>query len=608
MKTAYRYFLLNITLILGLLVSFSVESALADKIDFEVSADRNVVAVGQGLKLQLKFENSKNVPSPRLDGIEGFQSRYIGPSTMMSIVNGRVTSSVTHIYSLIPLKTGKFRIGPFSFDYKGDTYTSNSLEIEVVDSHAAGGPSTRHRGAEQVINDRIFLVMEAGKSKAYLNEMIPLTIKLYINSLSLRDIEHPLFEHEGISVGEFEEPRQYQERRGGLLYDVIEFKTKIFATRAGGLSIGPAKVKGNLLIKNQRHRRPSIFDDFFGGDPFGDFFGYEKYPVELSSERISLDILPLPAEGRPDDFKGAVGSFGLSLEASPVEVMAGDPVTLKLSITGDGNFDTVTAPVLKGGEGFKTYEPQVTKGENNKVFEQVLIPGDETITKLPDVYFSFFDPEEAEYKTLVKKDIPLKVLKPEKEEELMIFDAPQTVRKRPVKEKLGRDIIYIKESPGRFRARGAYLYKYPLFYIIQALPLILFLFLRALKRKKERLTSDIGYARRLSAPGKAKKGLRDAAEYLKSNSTEDFYGAVSKTIREYLGDRFNLSSGGMTIDVVDGLLRDKGISDEMLHAIKMIFQECDIARYSSAGLGKAEMEATLTRLKEVINFCERLKI
>jgi hypothetical protein len=598
-----RNYFINIIIVLGLLLFFSVRSSIAEEINFEVSADRNVIMIGQGLNMQIKFSNSKNVPALRLPDIEGFRSRYIGPSTSMSIVNGRIASSVTHIYSLVPLKTGKFNIGPFGFDHKGNTYKSNTLMIEVKDSLNGGENAGRDKGSGQAINDRISVVMEADRSKAYLNEMIPLTIKLYIDGLSVRDIEYPVFEHDGISVDQFKEPRQYQERKGGRVHDVIEFSTIMFATRSGNLSIGPARIKSSLMIQKQRRRSQSAFNGFFDRD----IFGYEKHSIELLSEPLSLNILPLPRDGRPDDFRGAVGKFRMSVESSPSEVSAGDPVTLKLSITGEGNFDTVTSPVLKREEGFKIYEPQVTKSANKKVFEHVLIPRAETITRLPDLYFSFFDPEEGKYTELIKKDLPLKVLKPQKDEELMVFDAPQSAKKRPARETLGRDIIYIKGSPGKFRTAGAYLYKNPIFYIINVIPLLLLISLWILKKEKARLSSDVGYARRLLAPKKAKRGMDKAAKHLGRNEPDEFYDAVSKTLREYLGNRFHLSSGGMTVDIVDTALRNKDIDQEMLQDIKTLFNECDIARYSSKEHGTAEMEATLTRLREVINYCEQIK-
>ncbi len=70
-----RNYFINIIIVLGLLLSFSVRPSIAEEINFEVSADRNVIMIGQGLNMQLKFDNSKNVPALRLPDIEGFRSR-----------------------------------------------------------------------------------------------------------------------------------------------------------------------------------------------------------------------------------------------------------------------------------------------------------------------------------------------------------------------------------------------------------------------------------------------------------------------------------------------------------------------------------------------------
>ena len=117
-------------------------------------------------------------------------------------------------------------------------------------------------------------------------------------------------------------------------------------------------------------------DDFFGG--------YEATPVELPSNVLTLSVLRLPGK-KPEDFKGAVGDFNLNVEASPSEVKVGDPVTLKMIITGSGNFNTVTGPSLKQSEDFKTYEPQVKQEGGKKIFEQVFIPMTDAVKKLPEV-------------------------------------------------------------------------------------------------------------------------------------------------------------------------------------------------------------------------------
>jgi len=60
---------------------------------------------------------------------------------MISIVNGVVTSSITHDYTLVPLKTGTFTIGPFSVQAQGKTLTSKPITVEVVSAPARGQPS-----------------------------------------------------------------------------------------------------------------------------------------------------------------------------------------------------------------------------------------------------------------------------------------------------------------------------------------------------------------------------------------------------------------------------------------------------------------------------------
>jgi hypothetical protein len=607
----YIHLIRYLKIVTILFLIFLPESVYSKDINFEASVNRNIVSLGQSVQLNLQFHGSTDIPAPELPEIEGFKSRYVGPSTMMSIVNGKMSSSITHIYRLIPLKTGKFKIGPLSFKYKGDTYVSNELTIEVVDSSISRERSSQKQQKRQIsLKDRLFLEMKAGKSRVYLNEIIPLTIKLYISNLGVRDIQYPEINFEGFSADKFDKPRQYQETKNGIIYDVVEFRTNIFGTKPGKFTLGPAKIQANLIIKNQMSRRRSLFDDFFGRDPFfDDFFGrYELEPIELSSEKIPLTVLPLPEKDRPDDFAGAIGNFNLNIEVSPKQVKTGDPVTLKMIITGEGNFNTVTSPKLAQQKNFKVYEPQVRQEGNKKIFEQILIPTTDSIKEIPPVTFSFFNTSSGKYQTISKGPVPIIVTKPEKKEEITIMEAPQIAKRPLIKEKFGRDIIYIKESPGNLKRKGDYLYKNIFFLLAQIIPLLLLLSAWLIHKRREKLSSDIGYARRLSAPKKAKKGIHKAEKFLNDQNTAEFYDSIFKTLKEYIGDRFHLPSGGITADIVDDTLRTRGINENILTRIKDIFMDCDMARYAPAEFDTTKMKKTLQDLKEVINYLERNEI
>ena len=94
----------------------------AKDIRFEASVDRNKVSLGSAITLNLTFYGTRGMPAPKLSEIDGFQSQYKGPSTRMSMVNGKISSSITHIYTLIPMRVGKFRIGHLSFKHKKKSY------------------------------------------------------------------------------------------------------------------------------------------------------------------------------------------------------------------------------------------------------------------------------------------------------------------------------------------------------------------------------------------------------------------------------------------------------------------------------------------------------
>jgi hypothetical protein len=150
-----------------------------------------------------------------------------------------------------------------------------------------------------------------------------------------------------------------------------------------------------------------MLDDLLG-DPFmQNIFGATvQKNITVTSPEAPFTVLPLPTEGKPADFSGAVGSFKISTDVSSAKNTAGDPLTLRMHVNGAGNFDRVETAMLGADGQWKTYAPKSTfsradaagyRGE--KIFEQPLIakqPGSHTI---PPLNFSFFDPGTRRYET-----------------------------------------------------------------------------------------------------------------------------------------------------------------------------------------------------------------
>jgi len=608
---SFKFLKLSISFLLCFL-SFTF-SCFAKEISFEVTVDTNKVSLGSSLQLALNFSNAQDISALDLSTIEGFQTRYLGPSTMMSIVNGKVSGSITHNYMLLPTKIGSFKIGPFKFQHNGDQYTSNQLSIEVLSAQAQSSTqsSTSNQPAPELreLSDRLFVTIQTEKERAYLNEIIPLTIRLYVNRLGIRDIQLPEFSHEGFSVAAFDKPNQYQEVRNGINFDVIEFNTAIFGLRPGEFKLGPAQIKCNLITPKQtRSRSPFDAQGGFGANIFDDFFArYETHPLDLKSNEITCAILSLPQENKPIDFSGALGNFEFEVTAAPLEVKLGDPITLKMTVNGQGNLNTVGVPKLRSVDGLKIYEPQIKQEANKKSFEQIIMPMSREVKEVPAISFDFFDTSSGQYKTISRGPFPIVIINSEKEESRLVENkqiAPVALIKE---EKFGRDIIYIKDNPGPLKKKNDYLYKHKIFLGLQIIPLLFYLLMAIFYAKKQRLKTDLKYARGLLAPRKAKIGIGQAKKYLAKADMQKFYDTLFLTMQEYLGDKFHLSSKGITISVIDEHLRKEKVAEEILVKLKDIFRECDMVRYASSQLTPVNMRDALNKLEEAIDYLQRKK-
>ena len=594
--------------------------ARAQEERFEASLEINRVSVGNPLYLYLAFYGSQDVSMPEVPSVEGLRIKYVGPSTKMSVINGKASRSITHTYLVIPLKDGEFKIGPFFAGYRGKTYKADAVSLRVSDLPSrttqpgpSAVPSPAVRGTQEAApyaSDSIFLVMEVDKRQMYINESALVTIKVYVEDRGLKDIEYPSYSHEGFSTEEFAEPERSRETARGVRYNVLIFKQRLFGIKEGDYVLGPAKLRCKMVVRKRSSKRRSLFgSSIFDDDFFTSRFGHDVYPIELESESIPVSILPFPKENRPLDFQGAVGDFDMDVNIRPASVKVGDPVTLRMVIRGRGNLDTVTVPRLASTEGFKTYEPQVTKKGGKKIYEQLLIPKADEVREIPEVCFSFFNPSSERYETIRKGPFPVEVVEqPESERTVKMVSMPGVEQMFYPEEKIGKDIIHIKENTGKLHRKGRFLYRNQLFWFGQFVPLVLLCVFYAARRKSERIRRDKGYARFLMAPRKARKGLARAKSYLAREDVLPFYDTVFKTLQDYLGNRFNLPRGSVTGQIIEDRLRPAGCDEKILEMLREVFSRCEAARYASSVSGGREAKETLEKVKRIIDYLEKAKI
>ena len=147
-----------------------------------------------------------------------------------------------------------------------------------------------------------------------------------------------------------------------------------------------------------------------------------------------------------------------------------------------------------------------------------------------------------------------------------------------------------------------------MFIAIQFIPLLGIVFTLIFHKRRERIKTDIRYARRLRAPGKARKSLRQARRFLDLKQSDKFFHAVFKTLQEYLGDKFHLPTAGITSNIVEDLRSRKIIDERVLNTLKECFGNCDRARYAPASITEGQMINTFELLEEIIDALEKAKL
>lgn len=604
-------------------VNAAASVACADDVGVSASLDRRQAAVGDPVQLSVTVTGTQNAPAPSVE-LNEFLVQYLGPSTYVSIVNGAMSSAVTHTYSLLPKRAGTLTIGPIAVQAGGKTLQTDPLAVEVVSASAraptaSNPPDENSQGSAEPpsVGDAIQLQLGIDKRKLYLNEAVPIRLQLLVGGIAVRSVESPILEADGFLVKPLGQPKQSQVMVGGQAYTLLEFETQAVPVRPGTLVLGPASIKCQVVAP-RRPRRPRSSP--FGNDPFQDFFNNrgslledffgqaQLYPVTVSATPIPIEVLPLPGEGTPDDFQGAVGHFTLDVNAVPPHVQVGEPVTVTMTIQGEGNFDTVTAPKLSGDlSRFKTYGSQVRKGsgeQGQKVFEQVLIPLDTSVHEVPAVRFSYFDPVEGRYTTLTRGPMPLTVTPPAVQEPIKVIDQQPATASTP-SEPLGRDIVYIKEAFGPIRRVGVRWYVSWKWWFGALTPLIMWLISEAVRRWRERLAQDPGIGR---ASGVLKRALSQCDAVSQQNDHQDVatcYADIFRVLQRYIGDRFNLPSEGLTTAELQAYLRPRGAPEELVRDLSALLDRCDAARFAPRSVATDQIASTVQEAESVLKRLER---
>lgn len=565
----------------------AVPVSAADELEIELALDKHRIELGRQASLTMTVIGPSGFTEPAMPEVDGLDIIPRGRSQSVQIINMKVRSSKIFGYKIEPHRAGEFMIGPVHIKRRGKVYTSNTVKLTVLE------PARTSESADQ---PKVVIVeVTVDNANPYVGQQITLLIRFAQRvGARIRNASYQLpdlkdFWNEGI-----ENKREYRRDINGVDYTVTEVAVPLFPIKEGATRIDGIRFNYDELIPQDRSRsRPFPSTDQFGENPFDDDFFDRFFRSDRAARKqartppIEIDVRPLPLAGRPPAFKGGVGSFSIEADLSEEVVKEGESVTLTVTLSGQGNIRDVADPDFEI-EGVKTYADTPTvrvkayndKVVGEKVYKLALVPQQAERMKMPNISTPYFNPETGRYELASSGALVLNVL-PSKDEELE-FVSPSLRRRAKARAGAARpDILPIHERYGTIE-RGRFEMLWPrLRPVVYPLPVILYALCFAVVRHRRKLHTDVEYRRQRFASRTADSSVRAAERASRHKDWDEVFTRCSRAVTEFLADKLNVPTGGLTPADVGSILAERGVPDDFRAEIVKFLEGCDYGRFAS---------------------------
>lgn len=447
MKRIGKYLLLSLI--------FMPAVVIAQDLKVYSSVDRKEVTQGEGFvfSVTVSSKGSVNVADPRLPSVTDFDllNSWTGTESRSLFTNGKFTVEQSRVfnYMLAATRPGRLQIGAVTVVVDGKQFSTQPIIMEVRAGSGAPGSGPQQQLAQQqgrkqrqqaqedeedpmrdmedlfnellkrrglpngrpgaggggVGNAQINpqeafqISLEVDKKTAYVGEQVTASFYLYTRG-QIRDIDTLQYPSlKGFWKEEIELATRLEFENhvmNGLVYKrALLASFALFPIKDGKSIIDPYKAKCTVITA----------DNFGFGRP---------YVFTKASAPVTIDVLPLPKEGQPTDFNGAVGQFKMAANLEQTTVAANQPVTLKVRVAGRGNAKLIELPALNLPPSLELYDTKkdakyFKDGQSYKEFEVLLIPREPGQITIPAVGFSAFDPVTRKYYSQKSPEFKLQV-------------------------------------------------------------------------------------------------------------------------------------------------------------------------------------------------------
>ncbi len=500
-----------------------------------------------------------------------------------------------------PKKTGSLDVGQIEWSINGSVHTiSGSIPINIQRAYS---------------DEAVSVSLTPSKKSIYEGEQFYVT-------LGFHTYEH--FEG-GLQATDMSTGNDFIVHRGDL--STMEFKPVEGTRREMQASakfawLSPTK-NGNLQIppfkfKYTKRGEPKIVEEKkqMGGMSFhAQSIKQESIEAETQTPTVTINVKPLPTQGKPADFSGMVGDYKFTADFDRTNLKVGEALTLSVNIKGDGTPGTITDPKLPDFSEFRSVPPEnniAKKISGNKVvttkdIKVFLYPKKKGTFEIPAISYSWFNPAKKKYETATAGPWTIEVEKGDAGAEA-VFQGPvagasvtKAVQKQEI-ESLGSDIRFIHLNMGAAESKAPY--RSLLFWILFTAAIPFYIIAVLIIKVHRKRSSNAALVRKGQANRQLRERFAQARTALEKGDGKGFFAALENGLVNYLSDQTNLEFKGMTRPQMKAELAKIGISEETIAAIDSWLEKCAFVRYAPV---TATPEEQKQMLADVEKLCEKLR-
>ena len=549
---------------------FTAVSISAQDAKLTTTVSKNKLGVNQRLKIEFTInkQGADNFVPPNF---QNFTARGPSSSISQSWVNGKASYAQTYIYILTPKKTGTFTIPSATIEYKGKKIKSNTLQITVV---SASEIPKDVNDPSYIASQNVLLTTEISKTSPYVGEGIYVVYKLlFSEKIGLSDWRmNEIPQYNGFWNQELEVKAVDVKNityKGEKYRSIILKKALLIPQKSGKLTIDPIDMNITVNVPTGR----------------GDFFGNaitRRVNHSTASARRVVNVKDLPILGKPEDFTGAVGEFDFMITTSKDILRANETTQINVEVNGQGNLKLFEIPKITTPNELEVYTPEHTekvstnsRGLSGKISDSyTVVPEYKGKYKIPEVSFSYFNPKEEEYITIVANPLIIDVVGGK---ESPTNNDENTTSKQTVVTATN-NFRYIENYTTFESTKKDDFFKSNLFYTLLFLPFLAIPLGIFLGKKKAARDGDLVGNRLRKADRLAKKYLSQAKKQL--GKKETFYLALEKALHNFLKAKLNIETSDISKEKITSILEDRKVDTDTIKEFIDVLNDCDFARYT----------------------------